>query len=470
MKSRDEIASIFIDTNIFLHFQPFDQIKWTEVLGYKQICIYIPPIIITDLNKYKRDNQSRRRKDRSQAVLKKFSDLVQNMIPGDFQINLGANVTIVFLVQSVDITPYAGLLQSEGDDQIIGSILNFEKNNPNVVPDNVILVTDDIGLKVKCKSYGIRFFSLPDNFRLSDEPTEEEQKIKKLEQVLSSYINKEPKLNLVFLQEGEEQTELHLSVEIISDLDPVEIDRLCRIEENEIKWKSPMFPSINDQTKVPELRLIAEMIRSTQKLHADFLRGTMDHVSENDINKYKVEVLKYIESYKQYIPELFKWKQISGRTREIEFVVYNDGSCPAQDVIIHIEVPDGLVILDPDNLDEEPVKPKRPEKPKTGLLQFLHYPISSNILPAFHATYLYKQTANGNEDDPVFVRYNSTTIEWRVGKIPHKRQLTVSLEILFPIITNEHCYNIEYTISADNLKEPIDDFLVLHTKPTNLIL
>ena len=25
-------AVVFLDTNIFLHFQPFDQVKWTEVL------------------------------------------------------------------------------------------------------------------------------------------------------------------------------------------------------------------------------------------------------------------------------------------------------------------------------------------------------------------------------------------------------------------------------------------------------
>ena len=44
---------VYLDTNIFLHYQPFDQINWPEVSNADSVIIVFPPVIIRELNTHK---------------------------------------------------------------------------------------------------------------------------------------------------------------------------------------------------------------------------------------------------------------------------------------------------------------------------------------------------------------------------------------------------------------------------------
>ncbi len=49
----DENIVLFLDTNIFLHYQSFDQINWSVLVGAQNVGIIIPPITVHELNKHK---------------------------------------------------------------------------------------------------------------------------------------------------------------------------------------------------------------------------------------------------------------------------------------------------------------------------------------------------------------------------------------------------------------------------------
>lgn len=51
MASADRKA-VFLDTNIFLHYQPFEQIPWPAVVKASQVLLVIPPIMVRELNKH----------------------------------------------------------------------------------------------------------------------------------------------------------------------------------------------------------------------------------------------------------------------------------------------------------------------------------------------------------------------------------------------------------------------------------
>jgi hypothetical protein len=68
----------FLDTNIYLHYQLFDQIKWPEVLKASEVTIVIPPITLRELNRQKELNTRSRVKQRAGLVQNKLSSLFEN--------------------------------------------------------------------------------------------------------------------------------------------------------------------------------------------------------------------------------------------------------------------------------------------------------------------------------------------------------------------------------------------------------
>jgi hypothetical protein len=43
----------FVDTNLFLHFPPLDQIAWLDLLGCDNVVLIVTGTVIRELNKHK---------------------------------------------------------------------------------------------------------------------------------------------------------------------------------------------------------------------------------------------------------------------------------------------------------------------------------------------------------------------------------------------------------------------------------
>ncbi len=173
--------TIFLDTNIFLHYQDFDQIDWQIILKTDFVKIIIPPITIRELNKNKDSNGKTRIRKRAASTLKKLSTLFQED-------------THAFLVDSVEIflegrdplidfTTYQ-LNREVQDDHLIASMIAYR----NEIPDEeLILFTSDNGLILlaKAKLFGISTIKLSDDLKLPEELDPEQERIKQLEREIS---------------------------------------------------------------------------------------------------------------------------------------------------------------------------------------------------------------------------------------------------------------------------------------------
>jgi predicted ribonuclease YlaK len=69
--------TIFLDTNVYLHYKLFDQIDWQEIVHGDAITIVIPPVIIRELNKNKEAHPQTRIRKRAAAVIKKLARLFE---------------------------------------------------------------------------------------------------------------------------------------------------------------------------------------------------------------------------------------------------------------------------------------------------------------------------------------------------------------------------------------------------------
>jgi len=62
-------AHIFIDTNIFLHCQPIEDIPWKDILDVEEAVICIAPIVIEELDDKKDSHRLSKIRERARKAL-----------------------------------------------------------------------------------------------------------------------------------------------------------------------------------------------------------------------------------------------------------------------------------------------------------------------------------------------------------------------------------------------------------------
>ena len=67
---------LFLDTNSFIEFQPFESIKWSEVCGNNDFTIVISPIVIREINKHK-DNTKGKKRERARKARKRINEIAK---------------------------------------------------------------------------------------------------------------------------------------------------------------------------------------------------------------------------------------------------------------------------------------------------------------------------------------------------------------------------------------------------------
>jgi len=193
---------LFIDTNVFLHYQGFDQIDWLSLSQTKQVLVVLPPVVFRELNKHKDLNPSQKIRKRAQSVLGRLSNLLKTSLITE----LRPNVKIEALPNDPIIDFGSHSLRSDlQDDFLLASILEFRAKDLNI---DCRLVTADIGLQLKCRSRQILTIDLPDSLRLPEEEDPNEKRAKELEAEIRDLKHQLPSLQLTF--ENKSKFQKHL--------------------------------------------------------------------------------------------------------------------------------------------------------------------------------------------------------------------------------------------------------------------
>ena len=145
----------FVDTNCLLHYQWLAQIEWTKLLTAEAVEIVLAPIVVRELDKQKY-SPSRIRK-RAHSVLSNLEKLLQE--EGPAELRPGVKLRYEVREPSLDFAAYQ-LSRESQDDYLLASIIQFIEEQPET---EVVLVTSDLGLKLKARSKGIKVLSLPES-------------------------------------------------------------------------------------------------------------------------------------------------------------------------------------------------------------------------------------------------------------------------------------------------------------------
>jgi hypothetical protein len=321
---------VFLDTNIYLHYQDINQIDWPKVLQTDAVTIVIPPVTIRELNKHKDSHSRPRIKKRAGVTLKRLSTLFESGVKA--QIRDGVEVQFEDRDPLIDFGAHQ-LSREVQDDHLIASIVICRSEKPR---EDITLVTSDAGLTLLAKAnrLGISATKLHDSLKLPAEPDPDQERIRELEQELRELKLKIPQLSVTF-EDGSQRATFTLPRP--TELAPEERERKL----DEIKHRYPKLdPKPEESPKQTENPDKAKA--ALAKLMADRLASNT--VSSEDVVKYNDELDKFYHSYTEYLQQQVRFQNLKHRTIRLAICLANDGTAPAEDIDVFMHFPDGFVL------------------------------------------------------------------------------------------------------------------------------
>jgi len=319
---------LFLDTNILLHCKPAKEIDWKRYV--KGSCILvIAPIIIAEIDKLRR-SQQKKIATRAKSVTKQFEHIMDNGDPDWLLIDKRPNPA-TFLENSLDKT--------EQDDCLLAAVLEFSPEDPDC---QIILVSEDIGPRLKAKNLGIKAIKLEDIELLAEEPDENEIKLQKLTRENNELKNRVPKVDLFLAGKTK-----HINFPEFQGT--MTFDQYCARKMDDVR-KEYTYHKI--PFKIPTQR---ELI---------FRSAIAESMMYTESRRYDQELGWFFEAYEQkFLPELYNWHIKRLLSVEIELEIYNQGNVPAENIDLCLRFPSGTNIELAETFNPFPGPPVPPEKP-----------------------------------------------------------------------------------------------------------
>lgn len=433
--------TIYLDTNIFLHYQPFTQINWLEVVKAESVTVVIPPITIRELNKHKDSHPRAQIKKRAGETIKKLSGLLDSgttakITEGVFVFFEDRDSTIDFAAHQLNFN-----IQ---DDQLIASILLNKQETPE---QHLVLVTSDLGLALVAKAgrQGINTQKMPDNYRIADEPDPNENKVKQLEQQIRELNSRTPDLSLVY-EDGKQHA-------------TIKLPRPISLEKSEIESKITEIKNKYPQRKQAETKKTAELPQNAiEKASMIAAMSIINLIPQEEIERYNKELENYIPAYTSFLSKNIDYENLKRRTVRLDITLANDGTTPAEDIDIYMHFPDGFQLVEEDELPESPEPPEPPTEPMTEMQRLANSMRYGSILSQ---SVLYNPPISSprlpqNVSSPHIKRVNSYEVHVHIQKIKHNLQVFLDpLFIIFDDFESAQSFSIEYRILAANIPHEV---------------
>jgi rRNA-processing protein FCF1 len=421
------LLSAFLDTNTFIHFPRVDQIDWLPLLDGMDVRLIVAPVVIRELNRHKDFPTSTKTRTRASAALKALEAWADEPQP----VLIRASVELQFRNQDplIDFARF-NLSREIQDDQLIASILEYGVEAHDAT---TILVTADLGLKLKARAHNIPVVQLPADLRLPDELLEDERKRRELEAEIRRLRDRLPRVSLLF-----NNRKPHLEVQLGGSDRP----------------STGMSSAAEIRAKYPKMEVTVNDVAS--RGFSGLLLGGANEISAKDITDYNTQLDSFYERYQKYTEQLGRFQVLSATTVRLDILAVNDGNCPADDLDIFMHFPDGFALLDESKLTKAPVRPEPPLKPKTlaekmaSVLDASRMSVPSSIYRDFSGAI----PTPRNVGKPFIRRTNSYDVSVPIALLKHGFAATLDpLYVVFGSSESVRSFAISYRIHASNLPD-----------------
>ena len=416
------LISIFLDTNILLHFRHISELPFKEIVQAQNIEIILTRFNLTELNANK-DNPSQTRLLRERA--KKMLDYIESLFPGDKV--LGKINDIPVILQVWDANPSQLDLDSNvKDNTLLIDMLQYQKDG-----HSVCFICNDTGARKCAQVYGIMGIKLSDEYMLSIEDDPIVLENKRLKQEIAELKNRKPKLKLI---------DAHRQCNDII-LSPVSIKLELQPKQQLEYYSNPSYSThnIDKSFRFAELSSIG-----------------INRYIESDLERYNQEVIEYNQNYENYRKKVNICNSL--KISRLDIMLINEGTFKASKITVRLFFPDGIKILDNIDCITQVPPPDVPEPPRRVY----------DITPRYRNTTKLYESLN-HKPEPRF-DFSLEEIDHRfvfeqeIGYLQHKDQLV--LHTLYAV-NPPNGFSVSYEIMAEELLSPICGCLQIHHKIPN---
>jgi len=430
------MTHLFLDTNIFLHFTFFDQIKWKDLVN-DEFIIILAPTVVDELDKHKR-NPNSKIANRAKKVLSKIDSLLEAddlTYPLEYRLQKPKEATL---------SKY-NLERQEQDDCIIATILEFMEEDPIKL---VRFVTHDTGPKLKSKFHGIQTLKIPEDYLIPNEKTEEEKLIAKLTTENSSLKNRIPKVKLTFpggeiLHKHQFSAFTKSREELVNEKYEAEKRKLKHLVKEKPKPKD-VLPSDNSRNETDRF---PALVNAAKIANMDF---GFNRLSQEQIDAYNKDLDKYFSNYLTYLSEDYQYKQNRALAFPINLELINIGNIPAEDIDIWIHFPDGFLLYSIGDYEKKPLIPEVPYKPTS---RFDHRPMDFSFI---HSIGRPSMPDLSSFNSPSIKKTNSYEVEYGFKLLKHNQSIKLEQLIAqFESFEEIKSFSIEYRLMISNVPDLI---------------
>jgi hypothetical protein len=438
-----EKTYVVVDTNTFLHFVGFDQIGWDDLFPGQMVALVICPQVIRELNRHKDTPRNPKMRDRATNALRK----IQGWADSESPVSLKDSVEVQFRIYdaSIDFAAFR-LVREVDDDHIIAVLIEMQSELPS---NPVVLLSKDIGLKLKARAQGFSVVSLPDSASLPEEILPSEKKIKELENQVKELQNIRPKLRLTF---ADGSSKVSLEFQRTVELSEANIAGSVAAIRNK-------YPKLVEQKLADKADAVFPVLQGLARMNFELLQLTPKKIDE-----YNRSLDEFFSDYEQYLKDVRSFCEWERRTATLKIFLTNEGTCPADDIDIFMHFPDGFKLFDEDDYLEPPKEPKAPSKPRSALDQLTSPVFVGGMGSIYHnhnLDLLARLPAGpSNVGSPKIKRTNSYDVAVKVKKAKHG--LIVELDAMyltFDSFSTVQNFKIDYSIHASNLPKHFEGSL-----------
>lgn len=329
---------LFLDTNIYLHYQDFEQLPWNDILSVTdELSIIIPPVIISEIDKIK-DQGTGKVNKRARKISPKLGDILLEGISCKIKISSCADP------KRDDFETY-NLDREIADDRFILSALLFSDDGQKKV---IVVARDNMAL-IKAKNKGLKYKRMSDEYLLKEELSKEEKELAEVKKQLALYVNRLSAPSLTF-----DNGETFMKIKKPASKDVESIIQKAIKEEKEAVSHYLLPDESSDEDSNPFTAMTSSISASIKALQPN----------PEQVKRYNTEVDEYHKEFEEYIRLKISRDVLKDQLCKLKFILANKGNAPTGDLDIFIYFPDNVNLYNRTSqkhidIDNPPLKPEQ---------------------------------------------------------------------------------------------------------------
>jgi hypothetical protein len=377
------MPTVFIDTCVFLHYKPFQQLPWRKIAGAEKVFLVVSLPVVNELDSKTHDPRLSERATRSQKdILANIGKEIQD------------GVTLVFHNLSPHREDFPSSMNPDHqDDLVIFCAQRYSKDDPDARP--VLIASADFGMRLRSPAFGIEVLPIPDDEKLPDVQDEVLKKLRKAEAELAAERNRRPKLILQVTPNNGKYEEADSSIILPSGLHQVRDIKTLLVKLVE---QYPMIGSIQaDKSSRPELNPMLYDSRA--------------------IEWYNEDVDRFLRHSERFFTMMNQWVESHGSFFAFDLFIDNQGNAPATQVRLEITFPSFVKLLPDTAITGFPNPPRLPRRGNLGVAASKAFAFDNPMTP------IHRQitTAIERANSPTFeILHDEGQIRSAIPTLPHK--------------------------------------------------